>query len=102
MSTGGAETLIGAPCETARDCDASGLCIKDGRDGLCSQTCAAPGRAGACPLGSFCDRAELASDVEDKTVMIVCLPACKEKSDCRAGYSCNGLSSGPGKVCRPD
>jgi hypothetical protein len=94
--------LIGAPCETADDCDVSGVCLTDGKDGLCSRTCNAPGRAGECPLGSYCDRAELTSDMQDTFVMFVCLPACKSQSDCRDGYSCNGVSGGPGKVCTPN
>ena len=102
MSSGGAETLIGAPCKTANDCDPAGVCIIDGKDGICTQTCSAPGAAGVCPLKSYCTRNELQSDTSGgKGFMVLCLPACKQQSDCRDGYSCNGVSSGPGKVCLP-
>ena len=102
MSTGGAETLIGAPCQRADECDVTGVCVTDGLDGLCSRTCRVPGGAGECPLGSYCDRAQLTTDTQSTSEMTLCLPACKEQKDCRAGYSCNGVSGGPGKVCRPD
>jgi hypothetical protein len=101
MSTGGAETLIGAPCNSAEDCDVTGVCITDGLDGLCSRRCRVPGGAGECPLGSYCDSAELTTDVQSTSEMTLCLPACKAQKDCRDGYVCVGVSGGPGKVCRP-
>ena len=102
MSTGGAETLIGATCQTKDDCDVSGVCVTDGKDGLCSRSCIEPGRAGECPLGSYCDRAELTTDTRSTGEITLCLPACKAQRDCREGYSCQPVSAGFGMVCRPD
>ena len=102
-STGGAETLIGAPCETRDECDVSGgVCVTDGQDGLCSRGCNAPGRAGECPVGSYCDSAQLTTDTRPTGEMTLCLPACKADEDCRDGYGCADVNGGPGKVCRPD
>ncbi|MET0387971.1 MAG: hypothetical protein ABW321_18510 [Polyangiales bacterium] len=100
--TGGRETLIGETCDTADDCDVAGLCLTDGPDGLCSADCIRPGEPGQCPLGTYCDRAELTAEGDDPAVLTVCLPACERHEDCRDGYSCNGVSSGPGKVCHPE
>jgi len=97
----GAETLIGATCESAADCDIEGVCIVDGPGGMCSQRCADPGQAGACPLGSYCDRKPLTTDTDERAEMMLCLPACKSQDDCRDGYECTGVSGGPGKVCQP-
>jgi hypothetical protein len=101
--SGGSETLIGAPCKTQDDCDVvTGVCITDGDDGICTQTCSAPGAAGVCPVGSYCTRGEYTSAEQDSAATLtLCFPACKEQSECRAGYECNGVSSGPGKVCTP-
>ena len=101
MSTGGAETLIGAPCQSASDCDVTGVCITDGQDGLCSRSCLVPGAAGECPVGSYCDRAALTTDTQSTGEMTLCLPACKTSKDCRTGYACSDVNGGPGKVCRP-
>ena len=101
-STGGAETLIGAPCETADECDPAGVCVVSGKDGICTQTCMAPGQPGQCPLGSYCTRNEFESSTSGaKGFMVLCLPACKQQSDCRDGYACNGVSAGEGKICEP-
>jgi hypothetical protein len=95
-------TLIGATCKASKDCDPiNGVCITSGKDGLCAEQCDDPGAANACPLGAYCDNSVLASDVQDAVSMSLCLPACKDKSDCRSGYDCTGVSSGPGKVCKP-
>jgi hypothetical protein len=97
------ENLIGEACTKSSDCDVSGLCITSGKAGLCSQTCEVPGGAMQCPLGAYCDRLGLTTEtMPDKTDMTVCLPACDSQSDCRSGYTCNGVSGGPGKVCQPD
>jgi hypothetical protein len=100
---GGAETLIGAPCESADDCDVvTGVCITDGEGGICTQTCTAPGAAGVCPVGSYCTRgAYTSAKLGAEGTLTLCFPACKEQSECRDGYECNGVSSGPGKVCTP-
>lgn len=97
----GSETLIGATCETSEECDVTGVCVVDGKDGMCTQPCTVPGGAGQCPLGSYCTREELTSDSSDKSSMVLCFPSCESQDDCRDGYSCNGVSSGPGKVCVP-
>lgn len=101
--TDGTETLIGYPCEDSDQCDVTGVCVTDGRDGVCTQTCMVPGGAGQCPLGSYCTRGEYTAAGQDEpSTRTLCFPACKEQSDCREGYTCNGVSSGPGKVCLPD
>jgi hypothetical protein len=91
-SSGGAETLIGAPCTTADECDPAGVCVTDGPDGMCTQTCMAAGYPGQCPLGSYCTA---------QGGRLLCFPACKEQDECREGYTCSNLSSGPGMVCVP-
>ncbi|HEY2736726.1 MAG TPA: hypothetical protein VGI70_22150 [Polyangiales bacterium] len=101
VSTGGKNSLIGETCQTADDCDVSGVCVTDGKDGLCALPCLEPGGAGQCPLGAYCDRASLTTDSQPMAEMTLCLPACKSNSDCRDGYECNDVSSGPGKVCEP-
>lgn len=98
----GAETLIGLTCETSDMCDVTGVCIVDGPDGMCTQPCKVPGGAGQCPYGNYCTRGEFTADESGgKGPMTLCLPSCEAQSDCREGYSCNGVSSGPGKVCQP-
>ena len=97
----GSETLIGYPCKTSDDCDVTGVCVTDGKDGMCTQKCISPGGAQQCPYGTYCTRSEYASDKQDKVSMTLCFPACKEQSECREGYECTGVSSGPGKVCQP-
>jgi hypothetical protein len=99
-SSGGSETLIGYPCDNADECDVTGVCVKDGKDGMCTQKCISPGGAGQCPYGTYCTRGEFTSD-QGEAVMTLCFPACKEQRECRDGYECNGVSSGPGKVCQP-
>ena len=96
----GSATLIGATCEKSSECDALGVCITDGKDGLCSLPCNNAGVPGECPQGSYCDRGTYTTD-DSAQEQTLCLPACTSKSDCRDGYECNGLSSGPGKVCQP-
>jgi hypothetical protein len=98
----GTGSLIGATCKTADECDLSGVCVTDGPGGMCSLSCQTPGAAGACPVGAYCDRGSYTTDTQAKSEQTLCLPACKEKTDCRDGYSCTGVSSGPGKVCKPD
>jgi hypothetical protein len=100
-STGGAESLVGESCTAADECDVSGICITDGPGGLCSLECLVPGGAGQCPGGSYCDRSNVSTDDSASRQRTVCLPACEHDDDCRSGYSCNGVSGGPGKVCRP-
>ena len=95
------ETLIGQPCTASKDCDVDGFCVLDGQGGMCSMACEVPGGAMQCPLGNYCDRRELTTDTKDKSEVTLCLPACKGQSECRTGYECNGVSSGPGKVCQP-
>jgi hypothetical protein len=97
----GQETLIGERCKVSSDCDADGVCILDGKGGMCSTACEIPGGAMQCPLGNYCDRRELTTDVSEKMEMTLCLPACKTQGDCRDGYECNGVNGGPGKVCQP-
>jgi hypothetical protein len=94
------ETLIGATCKKADDCDVTGVCIKAG-DGMCSLPCDVPGAAQQCPVGTYCDSVNVETTDQDKSEMTLCLPACSSKSDCRDGYDCKGVSSGPGKVCKP-
>jgi hypothetical protein len=98
-SSGG--SLIGATCKVSSDCDVAGLCLTDGKDGLCSMACNVPGGAGECMLGGYCDRGSFTSDTHPTSEMTVCLPACKKDSDCRDGYRCKGVSGGPGSVCAP-
>lgn len=95
-------TQIGLSCATSDECDLGGICVVDAPSGFCSQECEEPGEAQQCPLGSYCDFGEFATDVEDKTSRTLCLAACKAQSDCRRGYECVDVSSGPGKICRPE
>jgi hypothetical protein len=95
-------TLIGASCDDSTECDVGGgLCVTDGEDGLCTLPCMASGRPGECPLDTYCDDQNVGIDGEAATSQTLCFPACEEDEDCREGYGCNGVSSGPGKVCHP-
>ncbi|HKU40569.1 MAG TPA: hypothetical protein VJR89_20555 [Polyangiales bacterium] len=95
------ETLIGATCKKTDDCDVTGVCITTGA-GMCTLPCEFPGRAQQCPIGSYCDELKVeTADEDEASTMILCLPACDGKSDCRDGYECTGVSAGPGKVCKP-
>jgi hypothetical protein len=98
---GGAGTLIGATCNDSAQCDVAGVCVIDGKDGLCALPCQSPGAVGECPFGTYCDRGSYTTDTQDKSELTLCLPACTDKVDCRDGYDCKGVSSGPGKVCQP-
>jgi hypothetical protein len=97
----GSASLVGATCKLSSECDVTGICLTDGKDGACSLTCEEPGAAQECPLGSYCDSGKFTTDKTPTSDMTVCLPACKEQSDCRDGYTCKGVSGGPGKVCAP-
>jgi hypothetical protein len=100
-SHSGNGTLIGATCKHASECGPAGICVTSGKDGLCSLPCMSAGDLNDCPLGTYCDRRNLKTDVAAATPITLCLPACTDKSNCRSGYDCNGVSSGPGKVCAP-
>lgn len=95
------ETLIGATCKRASDCDVTGVCITSGDDGLCSLKCQNPGIQQECPLGAYCDDRKVATNDAAEQQMTLCFPACQSNDDCRSGYECNGVSSGPGKICVP-
>lgn len=95
-------TLIGEPCTDSAMCDPAGVCITSGKGGACSLPCQVPGAAGECPLGSYCDREEVATNGSTKAEQTLCFPACDRDSDCRNGYKCKGVSSGHGKVCSPN
>lgn len=76
--------------------------MTDGQDGMCTQLCMRPGYPGECPLDSYCTLGEFTpSTAQDKQTRTLCFPACKQQSDCREGYACEDVSSGPGKVCTP-
>lgn len=95
------ETLIGATCKRASDCDVTGVCITTRSDGMCSLKCSNAGVLQECPLGTYCDDQNVATTEAEEQQMTLCFPACKSNSDCRSGYNCNGVSSGPGKICVP-
>jgi hypothetical protein len=97
----GTGTLIGLPCTNSAMCGPVGICITTQKDGECSLPCQVSGGLGECPLGTYCDREDLKSDVEPKSQMTLCLPSCNADNDCRSGYKCKGVSDGPGKVCAP-
>jgi hypothetical protein len=92
------ETLVGATCSTADDCDVTGVCVL-GNGGLCSLECNSAGQAQQCPLGNYCD--EQTVETSDKTVakMLLCFPACRANADCRDGFKCDNVKKGSGKVC---
>jgi hypothetical protein len=94
------ETLVGATCSTAEDCDVTGVCVV-GNGGLCSLECQSAGEPQQCPLGNYCD--EQTVETSDKTVqkMLLCFPACRVSADCRDGFGCVGVKKGSGKVCVP-
>jgi hypothetical protein len=95
------ESLVGATCSKADDCDVSGVCVS-GKDGLCSLHCEAAGQPQQCPLGSYCDDREVETSDDARAQMTLCFPACNANSDCRGGYSCKGVTKGSGKVCVPN
>ena len=94
-------TLIGATCAHSIECGPGGVCVTSGKDGLCAMACSVPGGVAQCPLGTNCDVGNWKTDATGKSEMTLCLPACTDSSECRDGYKCNGVSSGPGKVCVP-
>lgn len=94
-------TLIGFSCADSSECGPAGVCVTDGKDGLCTLPCEASGKAEQCPGGSYCDDENVAVDGADKTDATLCFPACDTNADCRDGYKCGGITSGPGKVCHP-
>jgi hypothetical protein len=95
----GGETLIGVPCEKSSECDVTGSCVTSGKDGLCTMPCDAPGAAGQCPLGSYCDRREVEVDGDEASAMTLCFPSCENQDDCRDGYECDEVVAGHGMVC---
>jgi hypothetical protein len=97
----GSGSLLGATCHQSSECDASGLCVTDGKDGLCTLPCSVPGGVGECSLGSYCQRGSFGIDGADAEEITLCMPSCKSQSDCRDGYACNGVNGGPGKICEP-
>ena len=96
------ETLIGASCKHASDCDVGGVCITTGTDGLCSQECRNPGQAQECPLGTYCDEQNVETTDATQQSMTLCFPACENDDDCRDGYKCNNVNVGHGKICVPE
>lgn len=93
------ETLIGLPCKESSECDVTGKCVTSGKGGLCVMECDAPGAAGQCPLGSYCDEREVAIDEGDPSTMTLCFPSCESQGDCRDGYECDDVTEGHGMVC---
>jgi hypothetical protein len=57
------------------------------------ESCSAEGKEGECEDGAVCGK-----NVE----ALECLKVCVEKSDCPAGYDCNGTSGSSIKGCRPE
>lgn len=94
-------TLIGATCDDSTQCGVGGQCVTDGDEGLCTLPCMTSGGVGECPLDTYCDEENVGIDGEAASSETLCFPACEEDEDCREGYGCNGVSSGPGKVCHP-
>jgi hypothetical protein len=94
------ETLIGATCTSAKECDVTGVCIL-GKDGLCSLKCDSPGQPQQCPLGAYCDERTVETSSETIQPMTLCFPACKANAECRTGFECKAVKNGSGKVCVP-
>ncbi|HEX7478698.1 MAG TPA: hypothetical protein VF331_12890 [Polyangiales bacterium] len=94
-------TLIGATCARSVECGPAGICVTTGKDGQCALSCQVSGGAQECPLGTYCDRESVKTDLDPKSDMVLCFPACLTNANCRDGYECKGVSSGPGKVCQP-
>ncbi|MFO0760810.1 MAG: hypothetical protein U0359_30315 [Byssovorax sp.] len=57
------------------------------------EACDAEGQTDVCEDGAVCGKAVDA---------LQCLKICVEKTDCPAGYDCNGVSGSSIKACRPD
>jgi hypothetical protein len=94
-------TLIGATCADSDECGVAGVCVTDGTGGLCTLPCQTSGGIGECPLESYCDRQNVSVDGDAASEETLCFPACEDDDDCRDGYKCTGVSSGPGKICQP-
>jgi hypothetical protein len=83
-------------------CGPAGVCITSGKDGECALPCQVPGGVGECPLHTYCDSENVTTDThKQESDMTLCFPACTVDADCRDGYKCKGVSSGPGKICAP-
>lgn len=91
---------IGNACGATSSCASGEMCLADAPNGLCTRTCAESGSPTGCGAGFMCDRLGLAGDGGATTVQI-CLPLCDRPEDCRAGYTCSGVSGGSGSVCQP-
>ncbi len=91
---------IGAACGGATMCASGETCLADQPGGLCTRSCAESGSAVGCGAGYMCDRLGLAAD-GGATTMQICLALCERPEDCRAGYTCSGVSGGSGSVCQP-
>ena len=92
---------IGQACSATSACASGEMCLADQPGGLCVKACTESGSSRECGAGSICDTVNVTAADGGVVDMVLCLADCQHDEDCRAGYSCNGVSSGTGKVCRP-
>lgn len=86
------ETNVGQSCTVNEDCDPGLSCYTDRPGGYCTKGCSEVGSDKECPGGSLC---------ATNGGQVLCSPECKEQSDCRENYQCNGVSGSNMKVCAP-
>lgn len=88
----GCGTSIGDSCAPSDGCGSDDLvCRGDFPGGLCTKGCTAEGDTESCDGNSICSAQFRA---------LLCVPRCKEQSDCREGYQCNGISGSNIKACQ--
>lgn len=87
----GCGSSIGDTCSVNGDCGDERVCRADFPGGYCTQGCTSEGDTASCPSDSICT-AQFRS--------LVCMTRCKEHSDCREGYQCNGVTGTSIKSCQ--
>ncbi len=94
---------VGGTCDDAgAGCSGGEYCLTLVSGGYCTANCTTSGTTAGCPEGSVCDTVSNVADGGTGTA-IMCIKSCSQQSDCRAdaGQTCNGVSGGSGKGCRP-
>jgi hypothetical protein len=89
-------TPVGDPCMDQVDCGNAGFCIDEGQGfpgGYCSQDCSMGPGGSMCPMGATCRGFGRGN--------AICLDACANNAECRAGYICVQVGLDPQRVCWP-
>jgi hypothetical protein len=101
---------VGGGCSQSSDCTQSFMqsdtsfppvCIGPGTDGggkvnggYCTAQCLQRGSTTGCPANTVCDIWPMGA------ATLYCLAICKQQTDCRSGFNCNGITASPYKACQ--